>query len=128
MILADSSVWIDHLRKPEARLVAGLEWANVYVHPFVIGELACGRFRDRSAFLALLGKLPRIPVVTDPEALVFLEVRQLMGRGIGWVDVHLLASGFNQTRQIGREPPVVSVAVNAGPAQILLDGADLGVE
>jgi predicted nucleic acid-binding protein len=92
VILADSSVWIDHLRRPQPRLVAGLEWANVLAHPFVIGELACGRLRDRAAFLGLLGKLPRTPVVTDGEALAFLEARQLMGRGIGYVDVHLLAS------------------------------------
>ena len=92
MILADTSVWIDHLRRPDPRLVAGLEWASVFVHPFVIGELACGRLRHRDVFLGLLGRLPKAPVATDAEALAFLEARELTGRGIGYVDVHLLAS------------------------------------
>jgi predicted nucleic acid-binding protein len=92
VILADTSVWIDHLRKPEPRLVAALEWAQVFVHPFVVGELACGRLRDRGVFLRSLSNLPTSPVATDSEALVFLETRELIGRGIGWIDVHLLAS------------------------------------
>jgi predicted nucleic acid-binding protein len=92
VILADTSVWIDHLRKPEPRLVAALEWAQVFVHPFVIGELACGWLPDRGVFLRSLSNLPTTPVATDSEALAFVEARHLMGRGIGWVDVHLLAS------------------------------------
>ena len=61
-------------------------------HPFVIGELACGNLRNRREVLALLGRLPSAPAATQAEALAFLERRRLMGRGIGFVDVHLLAS------------------------------------
>ncbi len=92
MILADTSVWVDHLRYSDGLLVEALDGARVLTHPFVIGELACGRMRDPMLILELLGQLPRAPVATHPEALAFIEARQLMGRGIGYVDVHLLAS------------------------------------
>lgn len=92
MILVDTSVWIDHLRRSDARLVASLEWGDVAVHPHVIGELACGQLRNRPTVLELMADLPAAPVASDAEALTFLEARELMGRGIGWVDVHLLAS------------------------------------
>jgi predicted nucleic acid-binding protein len=62
------------------------------MHPFVLGELACGNLRNRTELLTLFGHLPGIPVATDAEVLVFIERRVLMGRGIGFVDAHLLAS------------------------------------
>lgn len=92
MILVDTSVWIDHLRSGEPLLVAVLESARVMMHPFVLGELACGNLANRSEVLELLGGLPAAPTATDPEALEFIERRALMGRGIGYIDVHLLAS------------------------------------
>ena len=92
MILVDTSVWVDHLRSNDAGLVAALEAGIVLVHPFVIGELACGNLKNRAEVLELLGQLPRAPVATNAEALVFIETRSLMGRGIGYIDVHLLAS------------------------------------
>lgn len=92
MILVDTSVWIDHLRSGEPLLVAVLEGARVMMHPFVLGELACGNLANRSEVLELLGGLPAAPTATDPEALEFIERRALMGRGIGYIDVHLLAS------------------------------------
>ena len=92
MILVDTSVWIDHLRSGEPLLVAVLEVARVMMHPFVLGELACGNLANRSEVLELLGGLPAAPTATDPEALEFIERRALMGRGIGYIDVHLLAS------------------------------------
>ena len=92
MILVDTSVWIDHLRSGEPLLVAGLEGGRVMMHPFVLGELACGNLANRSEVLELLGGLPAAPTATDPEALEFIERRALMGRGIGYLDVHLLAS------------------------------------
>lgn len=94
MILVDTSVWIDHLRRRSAPLVAALEAGTVVTHPFVIGELACGMIRRRAEVLSLLQRLERTPVVTEEEALRLLEERRLMGRGIGWVDVHLLASSL----------------------------------
>lgn len=92
MILVDTSVWIDHLRKSEPALIAALKAGQVLIHPFVIGELACGNLDNRVELLSLLRDLPAAPVATDAEALGFIDRHQLMGRGIGYLDVHLLAS------------------------------------
>ena len=92
MILVDTSVWIDHLRKSEPALIAALEVGQVLMHPFVIGELACGTLSNRVELLSLLRDLPPAPVATDAEALGFIDRHRLMGCGIGYVDVHLLAS------------------------------------
>jgi predicted nucleic acid-binding protein len=92
MVLVDTSVWVDHFRVVSLPLVRLLKDAKVVVHPFVIGELACGRLARRHEVLALLGKLPRLAPVSDAEALAFIDANALAGSGIGWVDVHLLAS------------------------------------
>jgi predicted nucleic acid-binding protein len=92
VILVDTSVWIDYLRSGDLLLVAALEGGRVMMHPFVLGELACGNLANRSEVLELLGGLPAAPSATDPEALEFIERRTLMGQGIGYIDVHLLAS------------------------------------
>lgn len=92
MILADSSVWIEHLRRGSPAFARQLDAANVVIHPFVIGEIACGNLRNRRLILADLAELPRAPVATDDEAMAFIENRRLMGKGVGYVDVHLLAS------------------------------------
>jgi predicted nucleic acid-binding protein len=92
MILADTSIWIDHLRHPDARLAAQLAANVVLVHPFVIGELACGSLPNRSVLLAELAALPRAPLAAHEETLGLLERYALGGRGIGWIDMHLLAS------------------------------------
>lgn len=92
MILVDTSVWIDHLRGGNHRLSALLDEAGVWTHPFIIGELACGNLRNRHELLMLLGNLPQINVATDAEVLFYIEQHQLMGRGIGYIDTHLLAS------------------------------------
>ena len=92
MILADTSVWIHHLRFGDPRLVEALSSELICVHPFVIGEIACGNLRNRSEILDLLGHLRTLPSATDAEALAFIENRALMGRGIGLIDVRMLAS------------------------------------
>ncbi len=92
MILVDTSVWIDHLRSGEPALATALEGGRVLMHPFVLGELACGNLENRSEVLRLLGDLPAAPTATDPEALGLIERRALMGRGVGYIDVHLLTS------------------------------------
>lgn len=92
MILVDTSVWIDHLRRGSTRLSSLLMNAAVLVHPFIIGELACGNLRNRSRILKLLEDLPASKVADDKEVLFFIEHNDLMGRGIGYVDAHLLAS------------------------------------
>lgn len=92
MILVDTSVWIDHLRQGDVQLAAALQAGQVWVHPFVVGELACGNLRARAEVLGLLQALPPILVATDKEILFFMDEQNLMGRGIGYIDVHLLAS------------------------------------
>lgn len=92
MILVDTSVWIDHLRQGDSALVKVLEAGEVLVHPFVVGELACGNLVNRGEVLRLLQALPEAQVAGHTEILGFIEYRRLMGRGIGYVDVHLLAS------------------------------------
>ena len=92
MILVDTSVWIDHLHKTNDTLVSALEHEQVLVHPFVIGELACGRLSNRSEVLRLLQTLPSATIASDAEALELIERHQLSGKGVGYFDVHLLAS------------------------------------
>lgn len=92
MILVDTSVWIDHLRRGVPALASILDRGEVLTHPFVLGELACGRLAHRARLLQLMAELPSAPVATHEEALHFIKRRALMGRGIGWVDVHLLAA------------------------------------
>ena len=92
MILVDSSVWIDHLRAGEPPLAELLNAGRVLTHPFVVGELACGNLKNRKGVLSLLQDLPAAPVATDEEVLFFIERRGLMGKGIGYVDAHLLAA------------------------------------
>lgn len=92
MVLVDTSVWIDHLRKGDDRLTSLLLNAAVLIHPFVIGELACGNLHNRKRILDLLGDLPATRVADHREVLFFIESNDLMGRGIGYIDAHLLAS------------------------------------
>ncbi len=92
MVLVDTSVWVSHLRHGDAHLGELLQDELVACHPFVIGELACGTLQRRQEILTLLQALPRAQVADDEEILEFIERRRLMGRGIGLVDAHLLAS------------------------------------
>ena len=92
MILVDTSVWVDHLRRGDAMLVELLERSTVLMHPFVVGEMACGSLREREPILELLQDLPAAVVAESDEVLRFIERHDLHGKGIGYVDVHLLAS------------------------------------
>jgi predicted nucleic acid-binding protein len=92
MVLVDTSVWVSHLRKADPLLQSLLLAENVLCHPFIIGELACGGLGNRQEILRDLEALPKVTEVQHGEILAFIEARSLMGRGIGLVDVHLLAS------------------------------------
>lgn len=92
MILVDTSVWVDHLRRGDARLVDLLERSVVVMHPFVVGEIACGSLHDRVSILELLQDLPAAAVAEGDEVLRFIERHALHGKGVGYVDAHLLAS------------------------------------
>ena len=94
MILVDTSVWIGHLRTGEPALTATLDRMGVLGHVFVRGELACGNLYRRREILGLLDELPQAPVATDQEVLDLVERHSLMGRGLGYVDAHLLASAL----------------------------------
>ncbi len=92
MILVDTSVWIAHLRQGEPGLTRILEDGLVITHPFVLGELACGQLRNRREVLAHLDHLSSAPEATSQEARSLIETHNLIGQGLGWTDVHLLAS------------------------------------
>ena len=92
MILVDTSVWVDHLRANDKALIALLDTGAVLAHPFVIGELALGNLRQREIVLNALSDLPQASVATDREVLHFIDRHMLSGRGIGYIDAHLLAA------------------------------------
>jgi predicted nucleic acid-binding protein len=92
MILADTSVWISHIREGEPHLQRALVDAKVFMHPFVLGEIACGNLRARAQTLDRLGRLPSPVSASNDEVLALLEQHHLFGKGLGWVDAHLLAS------------------------------------
>lgn len=94
MILVDSSVWIDHFRNANSRLDDLLLEGGVLCHLFVLGELACGNLSNREEILSLLAALPRAGMADHGEVLHLLESNRLYGRGLGWVDAHLLASAL----------------------------------
>ena len=92
MILADTTVWIEHLRRRDSRLAELLSQEKIAIHSMVIGELACGSLADRQALLWRWLRLPRLAAVSDEAVLQFIEEKGLMSRGLGFVDVHLLAA------------------------------------
>lgn len=92
MILADTSVWIDHLRGGDGGLEYALMTGSILTHPFVIGEIALGHLRERKRILESLRELPLADVATDDEVLRMIDSAKLFGRGIGYVDAHLLAA------------------------------------
>ena len=92
MILVDTSIWITHFRHCSRQLEKLLMDAEVICHPFIIGELACGNLKNRDEIISLLKSLPMAPTVEFDEFLFFVDRHQLMGKGVGFVDIHLLAS------------------------------------
>ena len=96
MILADTSIWIDHLRSPLSRLADLVSASEVLMHSMIIGELACGNLSDRRERLSDWRRIPMISEASNQEVLSTIESRQLMGRGIGFVDAHLLCAVLNR--------------------------------
>ena len=94
MILVDTSVWIEHFRNRQSALTELLHSEWVLVHPFVLGELACGTLPNRAETMELLRALPGASMATDEEVLRMIESRRLMGKGIGYIDAHLLAAAI----------------------------------
>jgi predicted nucleic acid-binding protein len=92
MILADSAVWIHHLREADGHLAAALDADTIAMHPFVLGELALGSFAERRRFLTGLADLQPLRIAQVESVRALIENEKLHGRGIGYVDAHLLAS------------------------------------
>ena len=92
MVLVDTSVWVAHLRHGTIGLTPRLQAGQVCCHPFIIGELACGNLKHRSLILSLLQALPQAMEAEHEEVMQFIENYRLMGKGLGYIDLHLLAS------------------------------------
>jgi predicted nucleic acid-binding protein len=92
MVLVDTSLWVAHFRQTRADLVDLLNDGEVACHPFIVGELACGNLKNRTEILSLLETLPMAIAAEHQEVLRFIESQSLMGKGLGYMDVHLLAS------------------------------------
>jgi predicted nucleic acid-binding protein len=118
VILVDTSIWVDHLRTGDARMTALLNATEVAVHPFIVGELAMGNLRQRTLVLADLGGLPQAASATDSEVMEFVARHGLYGRGIGWVDAHLLAATrlTDDCRLWTRDKNLAAVAAELGLA------------
>jgi len=116
MILVDTSVWIDHLRASDRELADMLDDGLVLAHPFIVGELALGNLRQRDVVLSALNDLPRAMVANQEEVLGFVSRHALYGRGIGYVDAHLLASArlTPETRLWTRDKRLGAVAAELG--------------
>ncbi len=94
MLLVDTSVWVQHFRRGEPLLADRLAEGLVLMHPFVAGELACGNLKARASVLSNLHALPAAQSASNAEVLQLIEKRRLWGRGLGWGDMHLLASAL----------------------------------
>ena len=94
MILADTSIWIDHFRSGDAELKKALNLGQVVIHPWVTAELALGSLRDRTRTLAMLDRLPQMRMAQADELRTMIEARRLFNMGIGLTDAHLIASVF----------------------------------
>ncbi|MCA0316827.1 MAG: VapC toxin family PIN domain ribonuclease [Proteobacteria bacterium] len=118
MILVDSSIWIDHLRATDARLSALLVRKEAVVHPFVLGELLLGMGANRPALMETFGDLPQAKVATRDEVLVLIDRHRLYGRGIGYVDAHLIASALLmiEARVWSRDRRLMTIAGELGIA------------
>jgi predicted nucleic acid-binding protein len=117
MILADTSVWIDYFRAGLPELAERLRRGNVVIHPFVVGELACGNFSNRDVTLELFQQLRAVVVAEHDEVMNFIRARELHGRGVGYVDIHLLASATIEACQLWtRDKRLHALATSLGIA------------
>ena len=116
MILADTSIWMDHLRSEDREMRRHLQQGNIVTHPFVIAELALGSLRERTKTLALLDLLPQLRMPHLSEVRLMIEARRLYGLGMGLIDVHLIASIFVNSPALlwTRDKPLRKVAERLG--------------
>jgi hypothetical protein len=112
MVLVDTSVWVDFLRKDDERLSLLLSQNRVCMHPMIIGELACGHLKNRTQLLALWQNLAGCSEASHEEAMILLDSQNLMGQGIGFIDLHLLAATLlsSHTRLWTRDKRLCDIA------------------
>ncbi len=113
MILVDTSVWIDHFRSGNRKLGEALTAELVLMHPFIVGELCCGGLRNRTGILADLRALPAARSATHDDVLCLIEERRLWGKGIGWIDAHLLATALISNCRLWSLDRSLALASNA---------------
>jgi len=113
MILADTSIWVDHLRSGNSHLAALLAKNLVRIHPWIVGELACGNISNRAQVLKALQLLPRLLVARDHEVLSLIETHRLMGAGIGYVDAQLVTAALAQGVRFWTRDKRLIVAISA---------------
>jgi predicted nucleic acid-binding protein len=119
VIIVDTSVWVDHLKSGDPSLVKLLDGGQVLGHPFVLGELALGGLRGRHVVLEAVRGLPQAVAATDDEVLSMIEARALWGRGIGFVDAHLLAAAaLSSARLWTRDRGLAAVAAELNLARL----------
>jgi predicted nucleic acid-binding protein len=116
LILADTSVWIDHLRSKNEEMRKHLHQGDIVIHPFIIAELAMGSLPQRTKTLALLDWLPQVRMPHLSEVRLMIEARRLYGMGIGLIDAHLIASVFVNSATVlwTRDKPLRKVAEGLG--------------
>jgi len=122
MILADTSIWIDHLRSPVPRLAELIDASEILMHSMVLGELACGNLSNREKRLGDWRRFPMILETEHEEVISLIESRRLMGRGLGFIDTHLLCAVLNhgnsllwtRDRSLHRAAVDLRVAFSAG--------------
>ena len=121
-MIVDTSVWVDHFRRGNRTLDGLLEQGLVLMHPYIVGELACGNLERRVEVLDLLGGLPPAVVADHDEVLELVARKRLHGRGVGWIDVHLLASAMlSGVRLWTKDRRLAGVALRLG-----ISGSALG--
>ena len=126
MILIDTSIWVDHLGASDPGVSGLLGSRLILMHPFVVGEIACGTLRNRVGVLELLGDLPMAVLAENDEVLTFIERHKLFGTGIGWVDAHLLsavvltagASLWTRDRQLDAAADALGVRFDGAGARL----------
>ena len=124
MTLVDTSVWVDHFRSGSKVLEQLLLDSEVLVHPFVGGELALGRIRNRQEIMDLLANLPEIEVAEHREVIHLVESRDLGGSGIGWIDAHLVCSAMiAHARLLTADKELLKAARSLGIAATAIRGA-----
>src|SRR3972149_8378229 len=94
MVLVYTSIWVLHLQEGNVKLERLLNDGDVVCHPFIVGELACGNLRNRLEILSLLQALPMATQAEHEDVMQFIDNYSLMGKGLGYIDMHLLASAL----------------------------------